>query len=131
MADKKTKREYFEELKTIVANDADLVAFIDAEIARIDNRNVKAKEKRAEKAAEGDALRDAVKEAIVNADGVITPEEVAAVIAANGDFEDVTKSKVTYRATQLVKAGEIYKVEVKADGRKFVAYTSEAPADAE
>ena len=128
MADKKTKREYFEELKTIVANDADLVAFIDAEIARIDNRNVKAKEKRAEKAAEGDALRDAVKEA---ADGVITPEEVAAVITANGDFEDVTKSKVTYRATQLVKAGEIYKVEVKADGRKFVAYTSEAPADAE
>lgn len=130
MADKKTKREYFEELKGIVADNAELVEFIDAEIARIDNRNEKAKEKRAEKAVAGDALRDAVKTVIVNATAPITAEEVAAALV--NEFEDVTKAKVTYRATQLIKAGKIFKVTVKTeDGRKVVAYTAEAPADAE
>ena len=125
-----TKREYFEGLKTFVAGNDEYTAFLDAEIAKIDNRNEKAKEKRAEKAAEGDALRDAVKTVIVNADAPITAEEVADKLAE--EFEDVTKAKVTYRATQLVKAGEIYKVTVKfEDGRKAVAYTAEAPADAE
>ena len=128
MADKKTKREYFEELKTIVANDADLVAFIDAEIARIDNRNEKAKEKRAEKAAEGDALQAAVEAFIVDNDGPITAQEIADGL----EGEDITKAKVTYRATQLIKAGKIFKVTVKTeDGRKAVAYTAKAPADAE
>ena len=128
MADKKTRKDYFEEIKAIVAEDQDLVAFVDGEIAKIDARNEKEKAKRAEKRAQGDELQAAVKAFIQNHEGAVT----AQVIADEIEGEDVTKAKVTYRATQLVKAGEIFKVTVKtADGRKVVAYTAEAPAEAE
>ena len=128
MADKKNRRDYFEEIKAIVAEDQDLVAFVDGEIAKIDNRAAKEKEKRAEKRAQGDELQAAVKAYIQDADGAVTAQEIADEI----EGEDVTKAKVTYRATQLVKAGEIFKVTVKTeDGRKVVAYTAEAPAEAE
>lgn len=126
MADKKTRKDYFEEIKAIVAEDQDLVAFIDGEIAKIDARNEKEKAKRAEKRAQGDELQAAVKAFIQGADGAVTAQDIADEI----EGEDVTKAKVTYRATQLVKAGEIYKVTVKTeDGRKAVAYTAEAPAE--
>ena len=123
---KKTRREYFEEIKTIVANDEDLVAFVDGEIAKIDNRTAKEKEKRAEKRAQGDELTAAVKAFVIENEGTpVTAQEIADHVAG----EDVTKAKVIYRATQLVKAGEIFKVTVKVeDGRKVVAYTAEAPA---
>lgn len=128
MADKKTRKDYFEEIKAIVAEDEDLVAFVDGEIAKIDNRAAKEKEKRAEKRAQGDELQAAVKAFVQNHDGAVT----AQVIADEIEGEDVTKAKVTYRATQLVKAGEIFKVTVKTeDGRKAVAYTAEAPAETE
>ena len=126
MADKKNRRDYFEEIKAIVAEDQDLVAFVDGEIAKIDNRAAKEKVKRAEKRAQGDELQAAVKAFIQNHEGAVT----AQVIADEIEGEDVTKAKVTYRATQLVKAGEIFKVTVKTeDGRKAVAYTAEAPAE--
>lgn len=126
MADKKTRKDYFEEIKAIVAEDEDLVAFVDGEIAKIDNRAAKEKEKRAEKRAQGDELQAAIKAYIQDYDGAVT----AQVIADEIEGEDVTKAKVTYRATQLVKAGEIFKVTVKTeDGRKAVAYTANAPAE--
>lgn len=126
MADKKTRKDYFEEIKAIVTEDQDLVTFVDGEIAKIDARNEKEKAKRAEKRAQGDELQAAVKAFIQNHEGAVT----AQVIADEIEGEDVTKAKVTYRATQLVKAGEIYKVTVKTeDGRKAVAYTAEAPAE--
>lgn len=126
MADKKNRRDYFEEIKAIVAEDEDLVAFVDGEIAKIDNRAAKEKEKRAEKRAQGDELQAAVKAFIQDHEGAVTAQVIADEIGG----EDVTKAKVTYRATQLVKAGEIFKVTVKTeDGRKAVAYTAEAPAE--
>lgn len=126
----KTKREYFDEIKVAVADNADLVAFIDAEIARIDNRNAKAKAKRAEKTAAGDALRDAIAKLINDADEPVTAEALANALV--NKFPEVTKAKVTYRATQLVKAGEIYKVTIKVgEGRKAVAYTATVPETTE
>lgn len=126
MADKKTRKDYFEEIKTIVAEDQDLVAFVDGEIAKIDARNEKEKAKRAEKRAQGDELQAAVESFIVDNDGPITAQEIADGL----EGEDITKAKVTYRATQLVKAGKIFKVTVKTeDGRKAVAYTAQAPAE--
>lgn len=127
MADKKTRKDYFEEIKAMIMEDyqeedQDLVAFVDGEIAKIDNRAAKEKEKRAEKRAQGDELTAQVKEYIVNAGKAVTGQEIADAIGG-----DVTKAKVVYRAGQLVKAGEIFKTKVD----KVVAYTAEAPADAE
>ena len=41
------------------------------------------------------------------------------------DFPEVTKAKVTYRASALAKDGEVDKTKIDEDGRKVVAY---APA---
>lgn len=134
MADKKiTKTEMFEGIKaTLIENFGDevqeYVEFIDKEIAGIKARAEKEKERRAAKKAEGDELGDAVKAAI-GAEPK-TAAEIADELAE--EYPDVTKAKVTYRASKLVKDGEIYKVQIKTeDGRKVVAYTNEEPADEE
>lgn len=133
MADVKvTKTEMFEGIKaTLIENFGDevqeYVEFLDKEIAAIKARAEKEKARRAAKKAEGDELKDAVKEAI-GADP-ITAGEIADALAE--DFPEVTKAKVTYRASALVKDGEVYKVQIKTeDGKKVVAYTTEEP-DAE
>ena len=126
---KVTKKEMFEGIKaTLIENFGDevqeYVEFIDKEVAAIDARSEKEKARRAEKKAEGDELQAAVKEVVLSADGTITPEAIAEDLVDR--FEDVTKNKVVYRANQLVKAGEIYKVSVKnEEGKKIVAYASE------
>lgn len=134
MADTKiTKKDMYNGIiATLTENFGDEVAeyveFLEGEIATLEKRAAKEKERRAAKQAEGDELKDAVKNAI-NAEPK-TAQEIADALA--DEFEDITKAKVTYRATKLVKEGEIFKVQIKTeDGRKVMAYTTEEPADAE
>lgn len=75
----------------------DLAAFAENEIALLDKKAEKAKERAATKRAEGDALTDAVRNALTS------EFEPIADIAARIEGEDVTVSKVSYRLTQLVK----------------------------
>lgn len=134
MEKKLTKKEIYAGIRATLTENfaaediAEYVEFIDKEVAAIDARAEKEKARRAEKKAEGDELKDAIKNAI----GVepVTGEVLAEALIAL--FPDVTKAKITYRAGQLVKAGEIFKVQVKTeDGRKIVAYTNEAPVEEE
>ena len=121
--EKMTKKEMFAEIKTLLADRADVVEFCDKEIALLDKKAAKAKETAAKKRAEGDELMEAVF-AAVSADKF----EPIAEIAARIDGPDVTVAKVTYRLTQLAKAGKIEKTEVTIPGgdgakaRKVVAY---------
>lgn len=102
------------------------VEFLEGEIATLDKRAEKEKARRAAKKAEGDDLRDAI-EGYIGADP-ITAGDIAEALA--DEYPEVTKAKVTYRATQLVKDGKIYKVQIKnEEGKKVVAYTAEAPAE--
>lgn len=129
MADKMTKKDVWAEIRdTLVDNfeEGDVAAyveFIDKEIAAIDARAEKEKARRAAKKAEGDALKDAVKAAIENADGPITAAAIADELLE--EYPEVTKAKVTYRASALAKDGEVDKTKIDEDGRKVVAY---APA---
>lgn len=132
MAEKKvTKKDMYNGLiATLTENFGDevqeYVEFLQGEIAALDKRAEKEKERRAAKKAEGDDLKDAVAEAIETEPK--TAEAIADELA--DEFPEITKAKVTYRASQLVKDGEIYKVQIKTeDGRKVVAYTTEAPAE--
>lgn len=110
--DKITKRDMFGAIKDAVATgewayDADaVIAFCDNEIALLDKKAAKSRENAAKKKAEGDELMDAVK--------AVLTDEFAPIseIAAQIEGEDVTVSKVTYRLTQLVKAGEAEKQEI-------------------
>ena len=128
--EKITKREMFEAIKETFATgqckfDADTVmAFCDKEIASLDSKAAKAKERAAAKKAEADVLMDQVAEALTGEYQVIA-DIAAAVAEVNAD---ATVSKVTYRLGKLVEAGKAEKTQVTipasegSKARKVQAY---------
>ena len=136
--EKLTKRSVYEALLKMVTEtgtlditEDELKTFCENEIALLDKKAEKAKERAATKRAEGDALTDAVR-------GALTGEfESIADIAARIEGEDVTVSKVQYRLTQLVKAGEAEKEQITIPAtegqksRKIMAYRISAVSAAE
>ena len=111
-----TKREYFEKIKGIVAENADLVAFVEKEIEKIDNRNEKAKAKRVAKAGNiADAIAKAVIEALENAGRAIT---LAELVAAT----EYPAGKVVYYIRPLIAEGVIVKEKAKVGDRKIMTY---------
>ena len=115
---KVTKRERYESIKALIEAvgavegiDTDgIVAFCDKEIATLDTRAEKAKERAAEKRAEGDELQAAVLAALT--DEPASRQEVTDRI----EGEDVTLAKVGYRLTALVKQGLAVKEEIAVAG---------------
>ena len=124
-----TKREKFEAMKALIEtgecaiDEAVLIEFCDKEIASLDAKAVKAKERQAAKKAEADALLDAVKATLKE-----NEFQTIADVAAQIEDADATVAKITYRLTKLVEAGVAEKTEVSiagADGgkaRKVKAY---------
>lgn len=94
----------------------DIIAYVDTTIKQIHNKAERAKTKAAEKRAEGDALRDAVKAALTD------EYKTIAEITESLDIEGVTPGKVVARLTQLVKADEANKTDIKIDGRRVKGY---------
>lgn len=131
MEKKLTKKDYYAALRTMVEGiemvgdiPADeVLAFIDKTVEQIDTKAARAKEKAAEKKTEGDELRAAV-------EAILTDElQTIDAIAAQVEGEDITKSKVTARLTQLVKADIARKEQVKDEsGRKVMAYALKGAA---
>ena len=116
----KTKVEMFKEIKELVNKDEAYVAFLDAEIARLENRAGKVAEKRAEKNAEkAEAYTDAILKALEDADRAIT---LAELVAGTG-IEGATPGRVAYYTGKLVGAGKVAKEKAKVDDRKVTVYT--------
>lgn len=131
MAEKKmTKRESFETLATLMETvetekKDELVAFLQKEIALIDNRTEKDKERRAKRQVEGDELYKAV-EAVLTETPVVAEDIVKAVLATDEEkYADLTKQKVVSRLGQLVKKGIVVKESIKAEdsSRKLMHYS--------
>ena len=123
-----TKREMFEIIKDIVAGedvevDAQVVAdFCDKEIAALDTKAAKARERAAAKKAEGDALKELVAGALT--DELQTIADIT-VDVVEQDAE-ATAGKVGYRLRALEAEGVAVKEKVKIKGetgtREVVAY---------
>lgn len=119
MEKKITKREMYEAIKTgcttgeWTVSDVEVAEFCDNEIALLDKKAIKAKERAAEKRAAGDELTDAVRAALTDEFAVIA--DIAAKVAETYG-EDATIARVTYRLTQLVKNGEAENGDVKVEG---------------
>ena len=119
-----TKRDRYTSIIDILKDvnaDADLVAFCEGEVALLDKKSAKAKETAAAKKTEVDTLTESIKDALGTlADGAYaTIADVTAMVGA--DDEEVTPAKVSYRLSQLVKAGLAEKTEVavsNAEGKK-------------
>lgn len=125
-----TKREVLEAIKDAFVTgetklDTDvIVAFCDKEIAALDTKAAKAKERAAAKKAEADVLMDQVAGALT--DEYQTIADIAASVIE--DNADATVSKITYRLTKLVEAGVAEKTQVTipategSKARKVQAY---------
>ena len=128
--EKITKREMFEAIKETFETgsckyDAAVVtAFCDKEIASLDSKAAKAKERAAAKKAEADVLMGQVEAALTDEYQVIA--DIAAAVAAEN--ADATVSKVTFRLTKLVESGVAEKTQVTIEktettkARKVQAY---------
>ena len=139
--EKKTKVVKYAEVKAILSQvdteDYDvpmLIEFIDGEIAALERKAVKAKEKAAEKKAERDELCETVL-------GILTaePQTREQITEQIGD-EEITVAKVGARLNKLVAQGLAEKTEVasvSASGKKStkmaysLAMVEAAPSDEE
>lgn len=132
MEKKLTKKDFYAAIRAMVEGiemvgdiPADeVLAFIDKTVEQLDAKAAKAKEKAAETKAKGDELREVVQ-------AVLTEEyQTIDEITAQVEGEDITKSKVTARLTQLVKNEIAEKEQVKEEGtnRKVMAYRLKAAA---
>ena len=88
----------------------DIVAYCENEIALLEKKAEKAKERAAAKKAESDELTDAVKAALTNE---FETRDVIAARVAETYGEDASIAKVGYRITQLVKNGEAEATDIK------------------
>ena len=102
-----------------------VLEFIDKTVEQIDNKAAKAKEKAAEKKADGDALREEVLSHVTN------EWQTADAITQLIGNEDITKSKVVARLSQLVRAEVVVKEQQKVGDAKLMCYRLAEAADAE
>ena len=128
--EKITKREMYEAIKETFETGsckfdaATVVAFCEKEIASLDSKAAKAKERAAAKKAEADVLMDQVEDALTDEFQVIA--DIAATVAEAN--VDATVSKVQYRLNKLVEAEIAEKTQVTipasagSKARKVMAY---------
>ena len=124
-----TKAMVLAAIKEIVANDVeipvgdvsvkgtDIIAYCDTAMAQIEAKADKARTKAKAAAAAGDELRAEILSHIK--DEWQTADEITSLVEG---FEDVSKSKVVVRLTQLCKNGDIIKEQIKVDNRRKMAY---------
>lgn len=116
---KMTKKDYFEEIKTVLedAKETALAEVIAHEIALLENKAIKNKERAEARKIAGDELRDTISNILI--DDLQTVDEIVEQI----DDEEITKAKVVARLTQLVNLNEAIKEQIKTeDGKKVMAY---------
>ena len=123
--EKITKKQMFEGMvayfkgEDTAISEAQFIEFCGAQIADLNKKAAKAKERAAAKKAEGDELTDLVYS--VMTDEFQTGAEIAtAVLAQLGEDTDVTAAKITARITKLVNAEMVVKeqVSVEVEGKK-------------
>ena len=133
-----TKRDVLEAIKAVAetvdfgdtVTSEDVVNYVDTTIAQLDAKAAKAKERAAKTKEAGDELRATVESVIT--DTLQTIDDITAQVQAIEGYEDVTKSKVTARLTQLVKSEKVEKEQIKLeDNRKVMAYRLFTSVDAE
>ena len=127
--EKLTKKEYFTGLiayfrgEDVEIENEDFIEFCQDQIADLDKKAAKAKERAAAKKAESDELTDLVYSVLT--DEYQTIADITVVVAET--VPDVSASKVTARLTKLFNAGSIEKEQISIEDsegkkRKCMAY---------
>ena len=109
-------------------DNAEFVEYAENELAKLEKKNAKARERAAEKRAIGDELQASVL-ATISEDPKTRDDILAEVVAATGD-EELTVGKVQSKLNNIVEAGQASKCKVKTeDGKTKTAYTTLVDAE--
>jgi DNA-binding transcriptional regulator GbsR (MarR family) len=110
MANKKTQRDFFAEIREIVAQAGrtDLVEFVDGRVAVLDNKKSKVSTKRTEEIDKNTAL---VFDALVNVGKAVTVTEL--IKSATNEVADFSGQKVSAYLKKLIEVGKVVKTEDK------------------
>ena len=118
---KRTTAMKLNEWKELYADNAEFVEYCDNELAKLEKKNIKARERAAEKRAIGDELQADVL-AVINDAPQTRDDILAAVVEATG-AEDLTVGKIQSKLNNLVESNQISKCKVKTeDGKTKTAY---------
>lgn len=104
-----TKKEMFIKIKEVVADNEEMVTFIDHEIELL-NRKAKSSKKPTKTQIENDGFKAEIVAYLAEADAPKTIKELQAGIES---IADLTNQRVTHLLTDLVKAGTLTKEYVK------------------
>ena len=117
---KRTTAMKLTEWKELYADNAEFVEYCENELAKLDKKNVKARERAAAKRAEGDELQADVLAVIT--DEPQTRDDILA--AMNDESGELTVHKIQAKLNNLVESNQISKCKVKTeDGKTKTAYT--------
>lgn len=110
MANKKTQREFFAEIREIVAQAGrtDLVEFVDGRVSALDKKKSKVSTKRTEEIDKNTAL---VFDALASVGKAVTVTEL--VKSATNEVADFSGQKVSAYLKKLVEVGKVVKTEDK------------------
>lgn len=104
-----TKKEMFAEIRNIVANNEEMVAFIDHEIELLERKSNSPK-KPTKTQVENDGFKADI---VAYLTGVDAPKTIKELQAEIPSISGLTNQRITHMLTDLVKAGTLTKEYVK------------------
>lgn len=104
-----TKKEMFAEIRKVVADNAEMVAFIDHEVELL-NRKGTSPRKPTKTQVENDGFKADILVALAEVDAPVTIKELCAVC---GSISGLTNQRVTRLLTDLRKEGKVARTYIK------------------
>ena len=104
MANKKTKREHFNELRRLATGNAELIAFIDHEIELLNRKN-SAERKPTINQLDNAKIKKLIREKIGAIRYTIT--EMIKALLSGTEWAEITCSRLTAICTQMVEEGDL------------------------
>lgn len=104
-----TKREMFAEIRNLVSDNAEMVAFIDREIELL-NRKASSPRKPTATQVENAGFKENILEALESADKPVSIRELCEICPS---LEGLTNQRITHLLTDLRKAGKVARNYVK------------------
>jgi hypothetical protein len=99
-----TKRENYNAIRAIVADNADLVAFIDHELELLDKKNARRSTKPSKTQVANEEIKDVIHDVLLDADA---PMMIADIIADDPALVGLSTQKVSALLTQMVASGDV------------------------
>ena len=110
MAEKKTKREHFAELKILAAGNAELIDFIDHEVELLNKKN-SAERKPTINQMDNKKIKKIIADNIGDKSYTIT--EMIKALLSGTEWAEITCSRLTAVCTQMVESGVLKRDVVK------------------